>query len=278
MTWVATAIVGGALIGGYASNRAANTQAQAAQQGIQAQEDALNRQISLNEPFRQAGIASQNRLMTLLGINSPTTPAGGTPSEFVTNPNSADFGKYARDFGATDFQTDPGYAFRLSEGMKALDRTAAARGGLLSGATLKGAEQYNQGLASQEYQNAFNRYQTNRANQLNPLMGYATGPGLSSTSADTSAVGNFGNAAAAGYTGAANARASGYVGATNALTSALGTGLNYSQNQALINRLPSSNSLGYGGLPSYGGGYSNYSSPDYGLYSSGTRISGGFGP
>jgi hypothetical protein len=255
MTWVATAIVGGALIGGYASNRAANTQAQAAQQGIQAQEDALNRQISLNEPFRQAGIASQNRLMTLLGINSPTTPAGGTPSEFVTNPNSPDFGKYARDFGAADFQTDPGYAFRLSEGMKALDRTAAARGGLLSGATLKGAQRYNQDLGSLEYQRAYERYNTNRANQLNPLMGYATGPGMSATSADTSAIGNFGNAATAGYTGAANARASGYVGATNALTSALGTGLNYSQNQALINRLPSSNSLGYGGLPSYSGAY-----------------------
>jgi len=295
MAALAGAGIGATLSSVNASQRAANTQAQAAQQGIQAQEDALNRQISLNEPFRQAGIASQNRLMTLLGIRSPTATTGGglfggvgnavsgamgggAGSEFVTDPNSPDFGKYARDFGATDFQTDPGYAFRLSEGMKALDRTAAARGGLLSGATLKGAEQYNQGLASQEYQNAFNRYQTNRANQLNPLMGYATGPGMSATSADTSAVGNFGNAANAGYTGAANARASGYVGSSNALTSALGTGLNYMQNQQLISRLPSSNSLGYGGLPSYGGGYSNYSSPDYGLYSSGTRISGGFGP
>jgi len=251
MTWVATAIVGGALIGGYASNRAASTQTAAAERGIQAQEDALNRQISLNEPFRQAGVASQNRLMTLLGIKSPTTPAGGTPSEFSVDPNSPDFGKYARDFSAADFTADPGYAFRLSEGMKALDRTAAARGGLLSGATLKGAQRYNQDLGSLEYQRAYERYNTNRANQLNPLMGYATGPGMSSTSADTSAVGNFGNAAAAGYTGAANARASGYVGGTNALTSALGTGLNYMQNQQLINRLPSSNSMGYGGAPIY---------------------------
>jgi hypothetical protein len=256
MTWVATAIVGGALIGGYASNRAASTQATAAERGIQAQEDALNRQISLNEPFRQAGVASQNRLMTLLGIKSPTpSVVGAAGSEFVTDPNSPDFGKYARDFSAADFTADPGYAFRLSEGMKALDRTAAARGGLLSGATLKGAQRYGQDLGSLEYQRAYERYNTNRANQLNPLMGYATGPGMSATSADTSAIGNFGNAAAAGYTGAANARASGYVGATNALTSALGTGLNYSQNQALINRLPSSNSLGYGGLPSYGGAY-----------------------
>jgi hypothetical protein len=61
----------------------------------------------------------------------------------------------------------------MSEGMKALDRSAASRGGLLSGATLKGAQAYGQGLASQEYQNAFNRYQTNRANQLKPLQSLA---------------------------------------------------------------------------------------------------------
>jgi hypothetical protein len=60
---------------------------------------------------------------------------------------------------------------------------------------------------------------------------------------------------ATGYGNVANARASGYVGGTNALTSALGTGLNYMQNQQLIARLPSSNSLGYGGLPSYSGAY-----------------------
>jgi hypothetical protein len=246
MTWVVTAVVGSAVVGGYAANKAAKVQADAAKQGIQAQEDALNRQISLNEPFRQAGIASQNKLMTLLGIKSPAATAEGETPEFITDPNSPDFGKYARDFGAADFQQDPGYAFRLSEGMKSLDRTAAARGGLLSGATLKGAQRYNQDLASQEYQNAYNRYQTNRANQLNPLMGYATGPGMAATAADTTAVGNFGNAAAAGYNNIGQARASGYVGTANALTSALGTGMNYSQNQQYINRLP------------YGGGGQGY--------------------
>jgi len=68
-----------------------------------------------------------------------------------------------------DFQADPGYAFRMTEGLKALDRQAAARGGLISGAALKASQGYGQDLASQEYMNAFNRFQTNRTNLLNPL-------------------------------------------------------------------------------------------------------------
>jgi len=219
MTWVATAVVGSAVIGGVvasdAARKAGNIQADASKAAQDAQERMYEKQVQLNEPFRQAGLASQNRLMTLLGINST---AG---SEFVTDPNSPDFGKYARDFGAKDFETDAGYAFRLSEGMKALDRTAAARGGLLSGATLKGAQRFNQGLASQEYENAYNRYQTNRANQLNPLMGYATGPGMSATAASSNAAQNFGAQTGQNLQDIGTARASGYLGAANALSGAL---------------------------------------------------------
>jgi hypothetical protein len=71
------------------------------------------------------------------------------------------------------FQQDPGYGFRLKEGLNALDRTAAARGGLLGGNQLRGAVQYGQELGSQEYLNAFNRYQTERAARLNPLQSLA---------------------------------------------------------------------------------------------------------
>jgi hypothetical protein len=247
MSFITAAIIGGgALVSAYATNKASKVQAGAARQGIEAQEAALNRQIELNEPFREAGLASQNRLMTLLGIRSPAATAGGAASEFVTDPNSPDFGKYARDFSMSDFEADPGYAFRLSEGVKALDRSAAARGGLLSGATLKGSQKYGQEMGSQEYQRAYDRYQTNRANQLNPLMGYATGPGASATAASTAAVGNFGNAAATGYGNIGQARASGYVGGANALNSALGTGINYYQNRQYMNMLP------------YGGGGQGY--------------------
>lgn len=227
MTWVATAVVGGSIIGGVVSSgaarSAANTQADATQAAQDAQERMYEKQVQLNEPFRLAGVASQNRLMELLGIRSPTAAAGTTSSEFVTNPNSPDFGKYARDFGMSDFQTDPGYAFRLSEGMKALDRTAAARGGLLSGATLKGAERFNQGLASDEYQRAYERYNTNRANQLNPLMGYATGPGMSATAASSNAAQNFGTQTGQNLQDIGTARASGYLGSANALSGALNT-------------------------------------------------------
>jgi hypothetical protein len=91
------------------------------------------------------------------------------PPQGAAAGQSADFGRYARDFGMSDFQQDPGYAFRLSEGQKLLDRSAAARGGLISGGALRAATRYGQDMGSQEYQNAFNRYQTNRSNQLQPL-------------------------------------------------------------------------------------------------------------
>jgi len=228
MTWVATAIAGSAILGAYTSNRAASTQANAAQAGIDAQERMFNRQTELQEPFRKAGEEALNKLIPLASNYTP--------------------------FGMNQFQQDPGYAFRLSEGMKALDRSAAARGGLLSGATLKGAQRYGQDLGSQEYMNAFNRYQTERNAQLNPLQSLA-GVGQTATNTLTGAAGQMGQNLATGYGNVANARASGYVGGTNALTSALGTGLNYMQNQQLIGRLPSNNSLGYGGLPSYSGAY-----------------------
>ena len=61
----------------------------------------------------------------------------------------------------------------MSEGLKGLERSAAARGGLLSGATLKGIQRYGQDLGSQEYQNAFNRYQTERTARLGPLQSLA---------------------------------------------------------------------------------------------------------
>ena len=222
MTWVATAIVGSALIGGYASNRAASTQAAAAQQGIAAQERMFERQTELQEPWRKAGEEALNKLIPLASNYTP--------------------------FGMNQFQQDPGYAFRLSEGMKALDRTAAARGGLLSGSTLKGAQRYGQEMGSQEYMNAFNRYQTERNAQLNPLQSLA-GVGQTATNALSGMAGQMGQNYATGYGNIGQARASGYVGGANALNSAIGTGLNYSQNQQYINRLPMNNSVGYGGAP-----------------------------
>ena len=277
----ALAIGGAGVLGYLGSRQASQSQSQAAGEATQAQRDiadqqtALQReqylkQLELNEPFRLAGLTGTNMLLNQLQGPSASAKFAGVPGY---DPASA-----MRNFGASDFQADPGYAFRLSEGMKALDRTAAARGGLLSGATLKGAQRYGSDLASQEYQNAFNRYQANRAQQaqeygnafnrfqtertntLAPLQSLA-GLGQSAaqqaqqasqnyTAGTTNALGNYGNAAASNIIGAGNARASGYVGGANAISGAVGQGLNFYQNQNLVNTLLANRNLSGGG-----GGY-----------------------
>lgn len=216
--------VGSSIIGGMSAKKAAKAQTQAAQQASDVQRQMFERQIQLQAPFREAGLTAQNRFMELMGLGQPT---GGQ-----------DFGRYARDFSMEDYQQDPGYAFRLSEGMKALERSAAARGGLLSGSMLKGAQRFGQGLASEEYQNAFNRYQTNRANQLNPLAGLMSA-GQSGANALTGAAGELGGRLGENYMQAGNARASGYIGQGNALSSALGSVGNYYANKPLNDAMAS---------------------------------------
>jgi hypothetical protein len=180
----------------------------------------FDQQKALTAPYREGGATAQNRLMELLGI-------GG-------NAGSAGYGKYAQDFGMSDFVTDPGYLFRLTEGQKAIDRSAAARGGTQSGAALKAATRYGQEAGSQEYGNAYNRYQTNRTNQLQPL-GNLVGTGVSAATNTAAAAGNYGvtggNTIMAG--GAANA--AGQLGVGNTINNALNTGASAYQNQTNFN-------------------------------------------
>ena len=206
--WVAAATVASAAIGSAASSKASKAQAAAAREGSAAEERMFNRQVELQEPFRQAGV---NALPELVEA-SRYTP-----------------------FGMEQFQQDPGYAFRMREGLKALDRTAAARGGLLSGAQLRGVTRYGQELGSQEYTNAFNRYQAERAARLNPLQSL-TGMGQSTATTLAGQAGQYGQSMAQGAAQMGNIRASGYMNTANALTGALGQGLNYYQNQQMMNR------------------------------------------
>ena len=122
-------IVGG-LMGSDATTSAADTQAAASDRAAQLQYQAFQEQQAAQKPFLEAGYAGENRLLDLLGLSGNTGAAG--------------YGSAGKNFSMQDFQADPGYAFRMSEGLKALDRTAAARGGLLSGGALKGAERYGQ--------------------------------------------------------------------------------------------------------------------------------------
>ena len=243
--WVAGAVavgtIGGAIISSQGAKSAANTQAEAAGRATEAQRDIFERQVELQEPFREAGLKGQNRLLELLGLSEDKTAPG--------------FGKYASaEFGMDKFKADPGYAFRMSEGMKALERSAAARGGLLSGATLKGTQRFGQDLASTEFQNAFNRYQAERTGTLNPFQALA---GVAQTSANTlgQQAGAFGNAMASNIIGAGNAQAAGQIGQANAFSSGLGQGINFYQNQQLLNRMPTYNAASTSAPSVIGGGF-----------------------
>jgi hypothetical protein len=203
MTWVATAVVGSAAVGAYSANRAAKEQAGAMDRASELQYRQYQEDVARQKPFYDVGV---NALPELVAA-SKYTP-----------------------FGMEQFQADPGYAFRLKEGQQALDRQAAARGGLISGGALKAETRYGQEMGSQEYTNAFNRYQAERTARLQPLqaltgMGQSTGQQISQ--AGQTMASNVGN----NMGSAAAARASGYVGGANALTSGLGTYLNYSQGQ-----------------------------------------------
>jgi hypothetical protein len=230
--WVAGSVVASSLIGANASSKAASTQANAANTAAELQNQQYQQTRQDQMPWMQAGQTALNALTPL-----------------ATN---------YQKFGMDQFQADPGYAFRLSEGQKALDRQAAASGGLISGSALKAAAAYGQQMGSQEYQNAFNRYQTERNAQLNPLqslagVGQTTAAQLGQAgAANASAVGNY-------LTGGAAASAAGTVGGANAISSGLGTYLNYTQGNNLLNALKQNQTSGYTPTTNFSSPIADYS-------------------
>lgn len=192
-----------------ATEDAARTAAEASRYAADLQYKMWQEQQKLQEPWRQAGQTALNKLIPLTDY---------------------------QQFGMNQFQADPGYAFRLSEGQKALERSAAARGGLMSGSALKAATAYGQQMGSQEYMNAFNRYQTERAARLQPLQSLA---GVGQTAANTlgAAAGQYGQTAgnlammgganqANAMLAGANIRASQYGNLGSALNTAINTDWN----------------------------------------------------
>jgi hypothetical protein len=243
--WVAGAIAVSSLVGANASKSAAKTQSAAADRAAELQNEQYQQARADQEPWRQAGINA-------LGVMQQT--AGNVPGAFK--------------FGANDYQADPGYAFRLSEGQKALDRQAAARGGLISGSALKAATRYGQDMGSQEYQNAYNRaltgYNTGvtSENQLYNRQAALAGIGQTATNLVGQAGQNYATNAGNMITGGAAANAAGQVGMANAFSSGLGQYMNYNQNQAqnsLLQQVLQNRGSTYGYTPTtdYGTG-ANY--------------------
>lgn len=224
MSAIAAAIATSAVAGAYSARKGAKGQEAAADKSAEVQREIFQKQTELAEPFRQAGITSQNELMRLLGIGGDAT--------------AADYGMLTRGFGEKDLQMDPGYGFRLREGEKALERMQSARGGgqgLLSGAAIKAGQRYGQDYASQEYQNAFNRMFNLNQQRIGALTNLYGG-GQSATQLLSGQAGQYGENVGNLLMAGGAARASGYAGQANALNQALGQYVNYQQGQDYLKR------------------------------------------
>ena len=211
-TVAAVSTVGSAAISSKAASKAAKAQTQAADQAAQVQREIFERQTELQEPFRQAGITSQNELLRLLGLGGDAASAG--------------YGSLGQPYTMADLEMDPGYAFRLKEGEKALERMQSARGGgqgIFSGAAIKAGQRYGQEMASQEYQNAFNRAQALLGTRLG-VLGSMYGAGQTAAQQVAGQAGQMGTNVGNLLMQGGQARASGYLGQANALSQALSQG------------------------------------------------------
>lgn len=251
----AAAIIGGAVIGGASSIIGGNKAAKAQQQASNAANAESARQYNQTRADQLAMLAQQR------ADQAPWLDAGKNALAQLVNGTQAG-GQFAKTFTMADFQADPGYQFRLDEGTRAIERSAAARGGLLSGAAAKALTRYSQGMASDEFNNAYNRFNNDKSTGFNRLASLA-GVGQAATNQVGQASQNaWGSIASAGQNnsssiqnnliGAGNARASGYVGAANAINSGISQGLGLWQSNKLLGALGGSGAApqGWGNITS----------------------------
>lgn len=169
------------------------------------------------------------------GVTSGPTQNYGASNGAMQGAAGQYAGKFTDTFTPNDLAMDPSYKWRLQQGSQALNASAAARGMLGSGQNLKDITNYAQDAASQEYQNAYNRFNTNQSNLYNRIASLA-GVGQTATNAigaaGQTAAGNMGQNTMTGaansgnyLTSGAAAQAGGQVGASNALSGAIGSGV-----------------------------------------------------
>jgi hypothetical protein len=203
MTWmyVAAASAGGSILGGYLGGRgaqkAAETQAATGREAIAQQRQMFDIQNEQQRPYREAGYSALSDISNM--------------KPYLT-----------KQFGQEDFQAgiDPSYNFRLAQGNLATTNLANQAGGLIGGNALQGLTNYGQGAASTEFQNVFNRFQTQRGNIYNTLASIA-GIGQKSQEQTSNLAQNTAGNIGQATIGIGNAMAGGQVGAANAYSSAI---------------------------------------------------------
>lgn len=293
MPWgVAAAGVASAAAGAAASTSAANTEAHAANSATNAQLGMFNKTQGNLAPFMTTGVAANSTLASLLGINNqidggiqfaspgeqaefermlrdptnrlstdPTTVAdqtikywgGGAGSYTVNQPDLSSVmqSPLLKPFTQADFQSSPGYNFQLQQGLDAVNNNAAAKGP--TGNTLKDLMTYGEGLANQDWWNAYNAY-TGRQNQTFNMLSGVSGSGQSAAAnlggIGANTAGQIGN----NVIGAGNASAAGTIGASNAFGGAANNiGQNYMLYQLMQNMQPGgvTSVTSMGGSPAY---------------------------
>lgn len=196
--------IAGSVISAGASYLGAREQAESTDRATEEQRRQFERQVKLQEPFRQVGV---NALPELVAAS-----------------------KYD-PFTLEKFRASPGYAFRLKEGLRAIENSALASGMGQSGATLRGLTRYGQELGSEEFMNEFNRYLAEGNTKVNRLQSL-TGMGQTAANTIGGAASRLGEQIGSNLIQGGVARASGYAGVANAANTGLSNYLAYQQNQA----------------------------------------------
>ncbi len=259
------------LIGGASSILGGLFGKSAAEKAAEAQQAAALKAQSVADQNKQQGLdvlganttSSNDALNNLSGnLTQMFKPYQDTGAISTTGLNSA-----LQNPFQFNIQDDPGYQFRLNQGMKAVQQSAAASGALNSGGAVKALTQYGQGFASNEYQNAFNRHQTQLQNLFqgaglglqatgqdaglqSGVVGQQVGNLTNNSNLTAQILGQDSNLASQNYTGAGNAQASGIVGGANAINGAL-NGLSQTANQTFLLNLLSKNPGGTGATPTF---------------------------
>lgn len=175
-----------------AAKSAANQQYQASKEATQVQKDMYDQTRKDLSPYAQAG---SNALKQLVGGMRPN-------------------GQFMQEYSGQDIYDDPSYQFRLQQGQDSIQSGAAAQGGLLSGATQKALLNYGQEAASQEYGNAYNRFNADQTNQYNRLSNLV-GLGQNAAAQQGNAGMQTAQAVASNTMAGANAQAAGTIAAGN---------------------------------------------------------------
>lgn len=178
------AAIGTAVFSAKQAGKATEAQVGASRGALDLQRDIFEQQTEAQEPFREVGLDATTRLAGLAGLQGPE----------------------AQTTAFEGFETSPGFEFRLAEGTRAVESSAAARGGLLSGKTLRGVTEVAQGTASQEF--------GNYVSQLQSLAGL----GPQATAQQNIAGSEFARGGSASLRDIGEARASGFINKANIAT------------------------------------------------------------